>query len=121
LLKGKFIQYIIYKKFKDGVRDFKIDKYFNIRKSFFIKKFINCSFNVHNGKYYVKNDPVHFSLALKEYKNFSFKIGQFSYNKHVHARGGPNRNLHYLLQDIKKKRGVLIKLKKKKKLVFEKK
>ena len=121
MLKGKFIQQIIFKKFKNGVREFKIDKYYNIRKSFFLNKFINCSFSIHNGRFYVSNDPVYFSLALKEYKNFSFKLGQFSYNKQIQTKGGQNSGIYLLLEDIKKKRGVLVKLRKKKKLIFKKK
>jgi len=121
MLKGRFIQYIVYKKFKKGVREFKIDKYYNIRKSSFLNKFANCSFSIHNGKFYVTNDPIYFSLALKDYKNFHFKLGQFSYNKQIQTKGGQNNGIFFLLEDIKKKRGVLVKLKKKKKLIFNRK
>jgi len=121
MLKGRFIQKIIYKKYKKGVKDFKIDKYYNIRKSTFIKRFSNCIFNIHNGKFYVANDPIYFSQALKEYKSFVFKLGQFSYNKHIHMKGGMHDGILFLQEDIKRKRGVLIKLRKKKKLVFVKK
>lgn len=118
MLKGNFIQPIIFKKYRDGVRDFNIDKYYNIRKSMYIKKFINCIFHIHNGKLFVVNDPVFMKLNTKYYKSVKFKLGQFSYNKQIQTKGGFTQSISLLNEDIKKKRGVSVKSKKKKKLVF---
>lgn len=118
MLKGNFIQPIIFKKYVKGERDFNIDKFYNIRKTTFVKKFKNCVFHIHNGKFYVVNDPIFLKINLKGYKNYTFKLGQFSYNKFIHTKGGFRFSMTLLLEDIKKKRGVSIKLKKSKKMIF---
>lgn len=118
MLKGKFIQEYIYKKYNKGSRVFKIDKYFNIRKSTYLREFEDCTFYVHNGRFYVFNDPITFKLKIKNYNKIYFKLGQFSYNKQINTQGGLHSGISVLLEDIKKKRGVSLKLRKKKKLIF---
>lgn len=103
--------------YKKGEKVFNLSTYYNIRKSFYIKKFINCIFYIHNGKYFVVNDPVYLKLVVRRSK-CKFKLGQFSYNKFIHIKGGITKDMSLLNEDIKKKRGVSIKIKKKKKFIF---
>ena len=103
--------------YRKGEKIFNIKVYYNIRKSFFLKKFISCTFYIHNGKFFVNNDPIYLKLIIRRSK-CKFKLGQFSYNKCVHTKGGITKDILLLGEDIKKKRGVAIKIKKKKKFIF---
>lgn len=118
--KGKFLHPVIYKFAKLKKKEFllKKNKNLNIRSSFYLKKFINCIFKIHNGKDFVINDPIALKAVFKIYPRYNFKIGQFSYNRHIFIRGRRLRGLSLLFDDIKKKRGLSIKLKKKKRLIF---
>ena len=77
----------------------------------------NCTFIIHNGNNFIKNDPEELNSVFLKYPYYNFKLGQFSYNKFIHTKGGFRFSMTLLLEDIKKKRGVSIKLKKSKKMI----
>ena len=102
---------------KCSLFQFKNKPFLNIRSSCYLKSFINCTFNVHTGRKFVKNDIRQLNKVFKEYKFFNFKIGQISYNRTLIERNRVKIPGAIIL-DLKKKRNVDIRLKKRKKTTF---
>ncbi len=120
MLKGNFIQPIVYHLYKRGVKEFKLDKFFNIRKTTNVEAFWRCTFYIHNGRNYIFNDSDDISYKLNNY-NFFFKLGQYSYNKQVKVKHTSHVSLYGIEKDLRKKKGMFIKAKKTKKFIFSKK
>ena len=79
------------------------------------------SFSVHNGKLSYTNDPISMSILFKDYPFFNFNLGQLSYTRFLLDRRSSIFIKTIIIEDLKKKRGLYIKNKnKRKKFVFKK-
>jgi len=93
----------------------------NIRRSNFLKTLSKYQFNIHNGKIYHLNDPIFLTILLKSYPFYNFNLGQFSNTRQILNRRSNTGGFIIVSEDLKKKRGIYIKNKnKKKKFIFRK-
>jgi len=119
MLKGNFLHPVLYRFAKNkNSKEFRSKLNINIRSSCFLKIFTSKIFRIHNGKYFVVNDPISLKILFKSNPYYNFKLGHFSYNRQVIARGRNNRGITIINRDLKKKRGVSVKLRKRKKMIF---
>lgn len=119
--KGNFLSPEIYNFAKSNEKKFinhTSNEFLNIRSSSYLKKFCDCIFKVHNGKYFVVNDPMELKSVFKVYPFYNFKIGQFSYNKQIIIRNWNRHGAKIIEEDLKKKKGIYIKNNKKKKFIY---
>lgn len=119
--KGKFINPTLYKLLRKKVTVFKFENkpFLNIRSSSYLKIFNECTFDIHTGRKFVKNDNVLLTKIFKEYPFYNFKLGQISYNRVLIERNRVKIPAA-ILMDLKKKRNVDLRLKKRRKITFEK-
>ena len=119
--KGNFLSPEIYNFAKSNEKEFinmSSNPYLNIRSSTYLKKFSDCTFRVHNGKFFVVNDPMELKSVFKKYSFSAFKIGQFSYNKTIISRSWNSSAVRIIAEDLKRKKGIFIKNNKRKKYVY---
>lgn len=111
----------LFKFIKSGKKRYENTQGLNIRNSSFLKSLVGCRFKIHNGKQFYENDPVSLAILLKSYPFYNFKLGQFSSTRQELNRRGNDSGIIIISEDLKKKKGVFIKNKnKKKRFVFKK-
>jgi len=119
--KGRFLHPVIYAFAKSNKKIFLTNKNFtlNIRSSSFIKIFFSKIFNVHTGRRFLMNDPLDMRAALLSYPSYRFKLGQFAFTRHIHEKRHFTFGTKLVLEDLKRKEGVIFKPKKKKNIYFQ--
>jgi hypothetical protein len=85
----------------------------NIRSSFYLNKIKKVSIQVHDGRRLIASHPYDFRKT-----NYTFKIGQTTYNRHLPEKRSSKRNFQLVFNDIKKKKGQVLKISRRKKYVY---
>lgn len=120
--KGFFVHPVIYsfaKKarfLKKSVANFKYVhdiKTFNIRSSFYINKIRDIVIYAHDGRDLLPSHPRDFVK-----NKYTFRIGQITYNRHLPEKRSFKWNRDYIIQDMKKKRGLILKVARRKKYTY---
>ena len=88
---------------------------FNIRSSFYINRLRDITIYAHDGRNILPSNP-HDFIGNK----YSFKIGQITYNRHLPEKRTPKWGREYIIQDMKKKRGAVLKISRRKKYTYYK-
>ena len=88
---------------------------FNIRSSFYINRLRDITIYAHDGRSIFPSNP-HDFIGNK----YSFKIGQITYNRHLPEKRTPKWGREYIIQDMKKKRGAVLKVSRRKKYTYYK-
>lgn len=120
--KGFFVHPVIYyfaKKandLKEGKLNFHYinrDVNFNIRSSFYINRMRSIIVYAHNGRDVLPSHPHDF---IKN--KYTFKIGQITYNRHLLEKRAPKVNRDYIISDMNKKKGAVLKVARRKKYTY---
>lgn len=117
--KGNFLNPLVYKfaKYKIEKIFFKNKPFYNIRNSSCVKNLIKSTFNIHNGRDFIKNDIQYMKEVYKKQPFKTFKLGQYSYNRRPINRNRRSE-IYLIFKDLKRKKGIDVKFKKKKKRFF---
>lgn len=120
--KGFFVHPIIYNFAKkvDVLKQNKLNFHYvnqyrnlNIRSSFYINRLRDIIIYAHDGRDVLPSHPYDF---IKN--KYTFKIGQITYNRHILEKRSPKANTNYVINDMKKKRGAVLKVARRKKYTY---
>ena len=89
------------------------DKTFNIRSSFYLNRLRDVVIYAHDGRDLLPSHPYDF---IKN--KYSFKIGQITYNRHLPEKRTPKWGRNIIINDMKKKRGLILKVSRRKKYIY---
>lgn len=88
-------------------------KTFNIRSSFYINRLRDIIIYSHDGRDMLPSNPHDFIN-----NKYTFKIGQITYNRHLPEKRTPKFAREFIIQDMKKKRGTVLKIARRKKYSY---
>lgn len=120
--KGFFVHPVIYnlakkvlilKKNKLNFSWYCENKTFNIRSSFYIRRLRSIVIYAHNGRDLLPSNPHDF---IKN--KYTFKIGQITYNRHLPEKRTFRAYREVIMQDMKKKRGAVLKIARRRKYTY---
>ena len=88
-------------------------KTLNIRSSFYINRIRDVMIYAHDGRDLLPSHPHDF---IKN--KYTFRIGQITYNRHLPEKRSFKANRDFIINDMKKKRGLILKIARRKKYTY---